>query len=203
MGNPFSFWTRPRSRMELFVRTPRGRVQRPRSSRWQSQADMADTYVLFELAGTTYGLRTSEVQHMEMLDRVTPVPNTSPAVEGVVFSRGQVIPAINLRVRFGLPREAFTLRSRLIVVQVQQRSVGLIVDAAREFSAIPDAMIRPIQEAISRMDGNYLLGIATLGERLVLLLDLDATIDLGKAVQMPSPSELNAHLNPSAAEREP
>jgi purine-binding chemotaxis protein CheW len=84
----------------------------------------AETYVLFELAGTTYGLRTREVQHMEMLDRITPVPNTSPAVEGVVFSRGQVIPAVNLRVRFGLPREPHTMRSRLIIVQVQQRLVG-------------------------------------------------------------------------------
>ena len=149
-----------------------------------------ETYVLFELAGTTYGLRTREVQHMEMLDRITPVPNTSPAVEGVVFSRGQVIPAVNLRVRFGLPREPHTMRSRLIIVQVQQRLVGLSADAAREFTAIPDEAIRPIQDAVAGMEGNYLKGIATLGERLVLLLDLDATLALGTAIQALSPAEL-------------
>jgi purine-binding chemotaxis protein CheW len=164
---------------------------------------MAETYVLFELAGTTYGLRTSEVQHMEMLDRVTPVPNTSPAVEGVVFSRGQVIPALNLRVRFGLPREPHTVRSRLIVIQLQQRLVGLIVDSAREFISIPDEAIRPIQEAVTGMEGNYLKGIATLGERLVLLLDLEVALNLNNAIQMPDASELTAQLKAQTTEPQP
>ena len=155
---------------------------------------MSETYVLFELAGTTYGLRTRDVQHMEMLEHITPVPNASPAVEGIVFSRGQVIPAVNLRVRFGLPREPHTMRSRLIVVQTKQRLVGLIVDAAREFSAIPDEAIRPIQEAISGMEGNYLKGIATMGERLVLLLDLEATLNLGTEINVPSAAELAARM---------
>ena len=163
---------------------------------------MSETYVLFELAGTTYGLRTGDVKHMEMLEHITPVPNASPAVEGIVFSRGQVIPAVNLRVRFGLPREPHTLRSRLIVVQVQQRLVGLIVDAAREFSAIPDEAIRPIQDAVSGMEGNYLKGIATTGERLILLLDLDATLNLGTAIQVPSISELNARMKSLAQEKQ-
>jgi purine-binding chemotaxis protein CheW len=162
---------------------------------------MAETYVLFELAGTTYGLRTRDVQHMEMLERVTPVPNTSPAVEGVVFSRGQVIPAVNLRVRFGLPREPHTMRSRLIVVQLQQRLVGLIVDAAREFTAIPDDAIRPIQEAVSGMEGNYLKGIATLGPRLILLLDLEVALNLGTAIQVPSVSDLAAQIGAPEPER--
>ena len=155
---------------------------------------MTETYVLFELAGTTYGLRTRDVQHMEMLEHITPVPNASPAVEGIVFSRGQVIPAVNLRVRFGLPREPHTMRSRLIVVQTKQRLVGLIVDAAREFSAIPDEAIRPIQEAISGMEGNYLKGIATMGERLVLLLDLETTLNLGTVINVPSAAELAARM---------
>ena len=163
---------------------------------------MSETYVLFELAGTTYGLRTRDVQHMEMLERVTPVPNTSPAVEGVVFSRGQVVPAVNLRLRFGLPREPHTMRSRLIIVQVQQRLVGLIVDAAREFTAIPDDVIRPIQDAVTGMEGNYLTGIATMGQRLVLLLDLEATLDLGNMIQVPSASELTTRMKALAQETE-
>ena len=162
---------------------------------------MSETYVLFELAGTTYGVRTRDVQHMEMLEHITPVPNTSPAVEGVVFSRGQVIPAVNLRVRFGFPREPHTLRTMLIVVRIQQRQIGLIVDAAREFSTISDDAIRPIQEAISGMEGNYLNGFATMGERLVLLLDLEATLNLGMAIQVPSISELKERVKARTAEK--
>lgn len=152
----------------------------------------SEPYVLFEIASTTYGLRTKDVQHMELVDRITPVPNTSTAVEGVVFSRGQVIPAVNLRVRFGLAREEPTMRSRLIIVNLQQRLVGLIVDSAREFLRIPNETIRPIGEALTGMNGNYLNGIASLGQRLILLLDIEATLNLGNAIRIPSPSELAA-----------
>jgi purine-binding chemotaxis protein CheW len=162
---------------------------------------MSETYVLFELAGAAYGVRTRDVQHMEMIEHITPVPNTSPAVEGVVFSRGQVIPAVNLRVRFGFPREPYTTRSRLIVVQIQQRLVGLIVDAAREFSAIPDDAVRPIQEALTGLEGNYLKGFATLGERLVLLLDLEATLNLGVAIHVPSLSDLQERVKMHSAQK--
>ena len=136
------------------------------------------TYILFDLAGTTYAVSSSEVQHMEMIERITPVPNTSPAVEGVVFSRGQVVPAVNLRVRFGLPKEPHTMRTRLMVVRIQQRTVGLIIDSAREFRSIPDEAIKPIEQSVTGINRNYLRGIATLGERLVLFLDLEATLNL-------------------------
>ena len=88
---------------------------------------LADTYIIFELNDSAYAIASADVQHVEMLDHVTPVPNTVPAVDGVVFSRGQVIPAINLRVRFGLPRQEHTARTRLIFLKVQQRVVALIV----------------------------------------------------------------------------
>ena len=64
----------------------------------------ADSYVLFELAGTTYAVASGDVRQLEMVEHITPVPNAAAAVEGVVFSRGQVIPAINLRTRFGFSK---------------------------------------------------------------------------------------------------
>ena len=54
-----------------------------------------DSYIIFELNSAAYAVRSAHVQHVEMLEQITPVPNTAPAVDGVVFSRGQVIPAIN------------------------------------------------------------------------------------------------------------
>jgi purine-binding chemotaxis protein CheW len=151
-----------------------------------------ETYVLFELAGADYALRSQEIGHIEMLEHVTPVPNTSAAVEGVVFSRGQVIPAINLRVRFGFPRQEHTMRTRMIIAQKQQRSVALIVDAAREFRAIPDEAIRPIEQAVAGINGNYLRGVASVNNRLVLLLDLDAVLSLPS---LAGPAELVPELS--------
>jgi purine-binding chemotaxis protein CheW len=140
----------------------------------------AEPFVLFELAGTTYGVRSRFVQQMEMIEHITPVPNAPPAVEGVVLARGQVIPALNLRVRFGFERVPFDLRSRLMVVNKGGRTLGLIVDTAREFLRIPAAAVEPPPEAITGLSGKYLEGIATIKDRMILVLDLDEVIDIGE-----------------------
>lgn len=137
----------------------------------------ASPYILFELAGALYGVRSDDVQHIDMLDHVTPVPNTAAAVEGVVFSRGNVIPALNLRVRFGLPRTPHTSQTRLIFVRLQSRIVALIVDAAREFHSIATDTIKPVEDTLHGISGNYLHGVATIKERLVLLLDVVAVLE--------------------------
>jgi purine-binding chemotaxis protein CheW len=140
----------------------------------------AEPFVLFELAGTTYGVRSRFVQQMEMVEHITPVPNAAPAVEGVVLARGQVIPALNLRVRFGFERVPFDLRSRLMVVNKGGRTLGLIVDTAREFLRIPEAAVEPPPEAITGLSGKYLEGIATIKDRMILVLNLDEVIDIGE-----------------------
>lgn len=137
-----------------------------------------DTYILFELDRAAYAVRSSDVQHVEMLEHITPVPNTAAAVDGVVFSRGQVIPAINLRARFGLPRVPATQSSRLIFLATQGRVVALVVDSAREFQRIPLASVRPIEDTLTGIQGNYVQGVATVKGRNVLLLDVGAVLTL-------------------------
>ena len=140
----------------------------------------AEPFVLFELAGTTYGVRSRSVQQMEMVENMTPVPNAAPAVEGVVLARGQVIPALSLRVRFGFEKIPYDLRARLVVVSSGGRTIGLIVDTAREFVRIPAAAIEPPPEAITGLSGKYLEGIATIGGRMILILNLKEVVDLGE-----------------------
>src|SRR5512145_1814838 len=105
-------------------------------------AETKDHYILFSVAGTTYALPSQQVAHVEMVEQITRVPNAASFVDGVVFSRGQVVPAINMRLRFGFPRAERDLRTRLLVVQSDGRSVGLLVDACREFLTIPPASIQ-------------------------------------------------------------
>jgi purine-binding chemotaxis protein CheW len=137
----------------------------------------AHAYILFAVHGTTYALESERVLHIEMLEHVTPVPNAPSFVEGVVFSRGQVVPVINLRARFGFERVALGLRSRLLVVQHDGRRVGLLADEAREFVRISLAAIRPPHEAVGGLSGNYLEGVAMLGDRIVLILDLREIVE--------------------------
>jgi purine-binding chemotaxis protein CheW len=137
-------------------------------------------YILFTVAGTTYALTSGEVLHMEMIDDITRVPNAPSFIDGVVFSRGQVVPVVNLRARFGFERAAFDLRSRLIVVQSESRLIGLVVDAAREFVAIPPELVQPPSDALAGMSGRYVEGIASIGDRLVLILSLDRILNFAE-----------------------
>jgi purine-binding chemotaxis protein CheW len=131
-----------------------------------------ETFILFTIAGTTYAVRSRDVAHVEMLERVTAVPNAAAAVDGVVFSRGQVVPALSLRARFGFERAPYDMSTRLVVVQSGSRSVGLVVDGAREFATFDPSLIQPPSAALAGLSGRYLEGIANVGGRLVLVLDL-------------------------------
>lgn len=143
-----------------------------------------DTFILFTLVGTTYAVRTRDVLHMEMVEEITPVPNATASVEGVVFSRGQVVPVVNLRARFGFERIPPDLRSRLLIVQSNGRTVGLMVDSAREFARIAPETIRPPQDTLTRLSGRYLEGIAIVRDRIILILDLSAVIEIAEPLEL-------------------
>ncbi len=132
-----------------------------------------DAYVLFTLAEATYALPTGVIQQLDMVGAVTPVPNALRHVDGIVSVRGQVLPAVDLRTRFGLPRAERTLRSRLLVLRIRERTLGLIVDSAREFARIPAESVLAPPEAMAGRGRRYLQGVAPLGERLVLVLDAE------------------------------
>lgn len=145
-------------------------------------SETKDHYILFSVAGTTYGLPSQQVAHIEMVEQITRVPNASPFVDGVVFSRGQVVPAINMRARFGFERADRDLRTRLLVVQAGGRSVGLLVDACREFLTLPPAAIQPPGESLTTMSTRYISGIATIDDRLIVILNLGALLDSAEPI---------------------
>ena len=141
-----------------------------------------DTFILFTVAGTTYALRSREVAHVEMIEQVTAVPNATVFLDGVVFSRGEVVPALNLRARFGFERAPYDLSTRLLVVHTAGRTVGLVVDAAREFVTIDPGAILPPASALTGLSGRYLEGVANIGDRLILVLNLGEVLTFGDPV---------------------
>ena len=133
----------------------------------------AENYILFTIAGTSYALPSQDVAHVEMVEQITRVPNAPAFVDGVVFSRGQVVPAINMRARFGFERAPLDVSSRLLVVQSRGRSVGLLVDGCREFMTVPASAIHAPGEALSGLSAQYVDGVATVGDRLIVILGLE------------------------------
>jgi len=145
-------------------------------------AEIKDHYILFSVAGTAYALPSNQVAHVEMVEEITRVPNAAAFVDGVVFSRGQVVPAVNMRARFGFERVPRDLRARLLVVQAAGRSVGLLVDACREFLTIPSAAIQPPGDGLTGIGARYISGIATLNDRLIVILDLGTLLDSAEPI---------------------
>jgi purine-binding chemotaxis protein CheW len=141
-----------------------------------SNSNHSESFVLFELAGNTCGVRSQAVQSVEMVEHVTAVPNSLPFVEGLTFTRGQVIPSINLRIRFGFPRIPVDLRTRMLVVRSKDRTAGILVDSARELIPIPPDAIQPQRENIAGFSVRYVEGIATLRNRSILILNLEEVI---------------------------
>jgi chemotaxis signal transduction protein len=130
------------------------------------------SFVLCDLAGAVYGIPSDAIEQLEMVGAITPVPNAPGFVDGVTSVRGKVVPVVNLRARFGFDRAEADMRSRLVIVRSGQRIVGLLVDGAREFATIPEASIQAPPEGLAELSSRYLVGMAHLGDRLVLVLDI-------------------------------
>jgi purine-binding chemotaxis protein CheW len=128
--------------------------------------------VVFRLANELYGADISAVREVGPLQRVTRVPRTPHYVEGVTNLRGRVIPVIDLRKRLGLPTTTATKATRIAVAEIDGGQIGMIVDAVVEVLRIPMNSIEPPSAMLSKIDSDYMLGVAKVGDRLIIMLDL-------------------------------
>lgn len=149
---------------------------------------MKEPFILFKVAGTTYAVRSAQVQSIEMMDTVTHVPNTPEFVEGVVYLRGMVVPVISLRRRFKFDPVPFTPRSRLVVIQLDGRTIGLAVDEAREFASLETNEIQPTPETLVAPDVRYLEGVISRNNNLILVILLPELFDFEEKQALSKPS---------------
>jgi len=129
-------------------------------------------YVVFRLGREVYGLEISTVLEIITMQTITEVPGTEDYIEGVINLRGLVIPVFNLHKKFNLPGGEITRLTRVVVVEVEGSNIGMQVDGVSEVVRIPGEVIEPPSKIMNGIDEEYLLGIAKLEDRLVILLDL-------------------------------
>ncbi len=133
----------------------------------------SDQFVSFTLDREEYGIPIVKVQEIIRYENLTRVPQTPDFVEGVLNLRGQVIPVIDLRQRFGLSCMDHSDSSRIIVVEIDQRVVGLIVDSVTEVRTIEKNQIVPPPPMGTSVEREYIAGMGNVEERLVILLELN------------------------------
>jgi purine-binding chemotaxis protein CheW len=136
--------------------------------------------VVCQLGQESYGLNIGSVYEIIRFQECTAVPASPPFVEGVINLRGRIVPVMDLSSRFGMARSEATKSTRIIVAGTSGTSgtsgtrVGLVVDAVTEVLTVSEDAVEPTPEAVSGVDSDYIRGIAKLGDKLVILLDLSA-----------------------------
>ena len=133
--------------------------------------------VIFKLGEEEFGVDILKVSEIEKLDQgVTRVPKAPVFVEGVINLRGEIIPIIDLRKRFGLMAREIGYDSRVMIVEVSGNRIGMMVDAVIEVIRIGTSSIETAPAITKGVDSYYLSGVAKIGDRLIILLDLEKAL---------------------------
>lgn len=139
-------------------------------------SDTEEQLVAFKLGREEYGISILQVQEIKRMTDITRVPHTPDYIRGVINLRGSVLPVIDLKARLNLAAQPYSDDTRIIIVKIDEISVGMIVDAVSEVMAINQKNIEAPQTSTSAVAANYISGVGKLENRLVILLNLEAII---------------------------
>jgi len=141
------------------------------------QVSREGKYLTFFLAGEEYGIGILKVKEIIGVMPITPVPGTPAYIKGVINLRGKVIPVVDLRLKFSMERAESTERTCIIVVEITSRgnkiAMGIVVDSVSEVVNIKIAEIEDTPNFGAKLDTAYILGMAKIGQRVKILLDID------------------------------
>lgn len=137
------------------------------------QEERQEHHLVTFALGESYGVPIRQVQEIVRVGNVTMVPNAPDYMEGVINLRGKVLPVLNLRKRLKLPEQPITSDSRIIITEIGDKVVGLLVDAVTQVVKVPGDLCEDAPEEVLEVDTDYLTGVCKLGERLVIMLDLE------------------------------
>jgi len=140
-------------------------------------------YLTFFLAGEEYGVNILKVKEIRGWEQPTLLPNTADYVLGVINLRGMVVPVMDLRKRFNMAQIELGKTAVVVVVNVTHagrgRTIGMVVDAVSEVYNVGDEMIMPSPDLGGTISDEYVKGLATIDDKMIILLDIDYLINEG------------------------
>lgn len=130
--------------------------------------------LVFALGGEEYGVEILKVQEIRGYSNVTRIANAPDFVKGVTNLRGVIVPIVDLRVHFALGEAEFNEQTVVIVLNIGERVVGVVVDSVSDVLTLAPAQIKPAPDfGSSRLSTAYLLGLASIDERMLILVDIE------------------------------
>jgi purine-binding chemotaxis protein CheW len=162
----------------------------------QTQRARSHEYLTFQLNGEAYGIDILKVQEIRSYEPPTKIANAPPHIKGIINLRGVIVSVVDLRIKFNeaqvhgdLPIDSTTV---VIVLNVREHVIGVVVDAVCDVMQLSESAIQPAPDIRSSvMDTSYIVGIAKVNDRLLILMDIEALMsspDMGLLGAMPSHS---------------
>ena len=147
-----------------------------------STAAKALEFLAFTLGQEEYGIDIQKVQELRGYDTVTRIANAPEHIKGVVNLRGIIVPIIDMRIKFNLGTPTYDQFTVVIILNMASRVMGMVVDSVSDVITLSPEQIKPAPEMGSVLDTDYLIGLGTLDERMLILVDIDrlmSSTDMG------------------------
>lgn len=135
--------------------------------------NQAEEYLTFTLGDEEYAIDILKVQEIRGYDAVTRIANTPDYIKGVINMRGVIVPVVDMRLKFHLGNATYDQFTVMIILNLGQRIVGMVVDSVSDVVALKPDDIRPAPDFGASFDTQYLLGLASVGERMAIVVDIE------------------------------
>jgi purine-binding chemotaxis protein CheW len=140
----------------------------------ENKLSTEDTEVLsFKLGSEEYGLDILKVQEIRGYDAVTQIANSPDYVKGVINLRGLIVPIVDMRIRFNMPNPSYDAFTVVIILRIDARTIGMVVDSVSDVVVLTREQVKPAPSMGSVLDTEYIKGLGTIDERMLILLDID------------------------------
>jgi purine-binding chemotaxis protein CheW len=127
----------------------------------------------FTLGDENYGIDILRVQEIRGYEAVTKIANSPDFIKGVINLRGVIVPIVDMRIKFGLPKVTYDQFTVVIVLNIAGRIIGMVVDGVSDVISLTPEQIRPAPEFGASLDTQYIVGLGTLDERMIILMDIE------------------------------
>ena len=151
--------------------------------------------ISFTVGAEEYGLELLRVKEIIRMCRITWLPKAPPCVKGMINLRGEVTPIVDLRERFGLQAQEQTAKTRVIVVEVEGKTVGMVVDSASQVVCVPADQFDPPPAVMGERSRDFITAVGKTGDRLIIMIDVDRILSTEEMSQIAGSLQ--------AAEKEP
>ena len=142
----------------------------------------AREYLTFRLGEEEYGIDILKVQEIRGYEQPTRIANAPEFIKGVVNLRGTIVPIVDMRLRFNCSEVEYNAFTVVIILNLRNRVVGIVVDSVSDVMELPADAVRPAPDIESAIDSGCILGLGSVGERMLILLDIEklmGNVDMG------------------------